>query len=70
MYDYIEGYCHKINYRCLMPVEYQKLNDDQFHKLQCSCDSIPNCPEKMSCEHFNNAPEVQVKWKLREKKLG
>ena len=54
MYDYVEGYCPVLYYRCLMPVEYQKQADEQFHKI---------------CENYNNAPEVQVKWKLREKKL-
>lgn len=69
MYDYVEGYCPVLHYRCLMPVEYQKQADEQFHKVQCACENSPNCSNKKSCENYNNAPEVQVKWKLREKKL-
>ena len=35
MYDYVEGYCPVLYYRCLMPVEYQKQADEQFHKIKC-----------------------------------
>ena len=69
MYDYIEGYCPISHYRCLMPVEYQEQEDKQFHKVQCSCDILPDCQDRKTCEHFRNAPEVQEKWKLRETKL-
>ena len=69
MYDYVEGYCPVLHYRCLMPIEYENQSDGEFHKIQCACDSSPDCQNKRSCEHFINAPEVQVKWKLRESKF-
>ena len=38
MYDYIEGYCPILHYRCLMPIEYESQSDGEYHKIQCACD--------------------------------
>ena len=33
MYDYVEGYCPVIRYRCLMPVEYEKMNNSTRYNV-------------------------------------
>lgn len=70
MYDYIEGFCPVAHYRCLMPVEYEQREDKQYYKTKMACSCLNECGNVENCEHFQNAPETQVKWKLRNEKLG
>lgn len=70
MYDYVEGYCPVTHYRCLMPIEYEKKEDKQFHKTKVACAHLSECKDIDRCEHFQNALETQEKWKLRETKMG
>ena len=65
MYVYVKGFCPTTHYTCLMPIKYEKKRDGNYHKVQCVCSHSASCNNK-ECEHFNNAPEIQLKWKLRE----
>lgn len=39
MYEYFMEYCKP--YRQLMPVEYQKQDDGQYHKVRMACRELP-----------------------------
>ena len=69
MFGYTEAFCPKCHYRCLMPIEYELSEDGEYHKIKCAC-ADGTCEDKTSCEHFQNAPEVEEKWRLVERKLG
>lgn len=71
MYDYIEEFCPVDGYRCLMPIEYTKVNDDNYVKKECVCHNVidGNCNKSKECAHFKAAPDVMDKQDLIEKKL-
>ena len=69
MYEYFMEYCKP--YRQLMPVEYQKQDDGQYHKVRMACHNADSCDINLKeCRHFQVAPETLPKERLREKKIG
>ena len=69
MYYYIQEFCTP--YLQLMPVEYEKKEDEQWHKVGMACDNITVCKVSLEkCKHFNVAPETVSVNQLRETKLG
>lgn len=69
MYYYIQEFCSP--YLQLMPVEYEKRKDDQWHKVGMACDNIVTCKIPLEqCKHFKAAPDIVSKDQLRETKLG
>lgn len=68
MYYYIQEFCTP--YLQLMPVEYEKKEDEQWHKVGMACDNITVCKVPLEkCKHFKNAPETVSVDQLRETKL-
>ena len=68
MYGYVTEYCSP--YRQMMPVEYEKQSDGQYHKVKMACGKVESgeC-DGVSCAHFQAAPEIEEQWKLRKVKL-
>ncbi|MGN0514391.1 MAG: hypothetical protein ACI4GD_08930 [Lachnospiraceae bacterium] len=68
MFYYIKEYCSP--YYQLMPVEYKKKEDGQWHKVGMACNSDPNCQTPVEeCKHYKIAPEVVPVDQLRETRL-
>lgn len=62
-------YCEVARYRCLMPVEYQRI-DGEFQKIRMVCNLVKNgkCNQSTECPHFKLAPKVMDEYLLNEKK--
>lgn len=65
-YYYVEEYCKP--YRQLMPVKYEKGDDELWHKTRMACSNVDTC--KKECRHFKIAPDVVTVDKLRDKRIG
>lgn len=58
-----EGYCPKDNYQCLMPVEYESIEEGgvirSYRKLQIACRHVrgEGCEYKEKCPFYETAPE-------------
>ncbi len=64
MTDYIEEFCDVDGYRCLMPIEYELIEENPakqiYWKVKCICHNVREgkCDKKCSCNHFMAAKEI------------
>lgn len=68
MYYYIREFCDP--YFQSMPVQYEKQDDGQFHKVGMACTNSGKCGVSLSeCKHFVAATETLEKEVLYENKI-
>ena len=59
----VEGFCPVDEYNCLMPVEYEAVEEKgvvlEYQKKQMACRHVleGDCPQKEECRFFKVAPE-------------
>lgn len=69
MYYYFREYCKP--YYQLMPVQYEKQSDGQYHKVGMACTNASICGVSLEeCRHFKSAPDIMDKKDLYKKKIG
>ena len=68
VYGYVTEFCTP--YRQMMPVEYEKQSDGQYHKVKMACGKVESgeC-DGVSCAHFQVAPEIEEQWRLKKEKM-
>lgn len=61
----VEGFCPAAQYNCLMPVEYEAVEDNgvvrEYQKTGMLCKILSSgegCPHEAECKHFAKAPAV------------
>lgn len=62
MIEYTEEFCQSNHYRCLMPVEYELVEDGvvkTYKKKRCCCQRVLDgvCDKETECQHFKIAEE-------------
>lgn len=63
-------FCPVDHYTCMMPVEYQKSNEDRKyhkHRMVCHCVLEGKCTNETSCDHFIQAPEIAEYYLLKDR---
>lgn len=64
MTEYTEAFCEVDGYRCLMPVEYELIEEDLrkkiYRKVACNCYNVKSgkCNRGKICNHFLAAKEI------------
>ena len=64
MIKYTEEFCNVDGYRCLMPIEYEVIEETvaktTYKKVRCNCHNVRDgkCDKGTSCKHFLIAEEV------------
>lgn len=64
--EYIKAYCPVDHYNCLMPIEYECMEEDdhpgrkKYRKVRCNCHNVRAgaCDQSTACKHFTDAPEM------------
>lgn len=63
----IEGFCEKIGYQCLMPVEYRPIEEDgtilyyEKQRMVCKDALRGECEQEQECLFYSVAPERMEK---------
>jgi hypothetical protein len=68
MYYYVMEYCEP--YQQLMPVLYEKGNDEAWHKVRMACSGYDQCKIKDQCRHFAAAPDFVKESRLSASRIG
>ncbi len=59
----VEGFCPVDDYSCLMPVEYESIEENgiiqEYQKKRMACRHVlgEGCPKEAECHFFANAPQ-------------
>ena len=66
MIKYTEEFCKVDGYRCLMPIEYELVEEGfqkkTYKKVKCNCHNVRagKCDKSKSCKHFVIADEIII----------
>lgn len=64
MIKYVEEFCPVDRYRCLMPVEYELIENSTkrkvYKKTRCNCYNVKDgrCDKEMECSHYIAAEDI------------
>jgi preprotein translocase subunit Sec63 len=64
MIKLVEEFCDVDGYRCLMPIEYELIENDvnskTYKKVKCNCHNVRDnkCDKGTECKHYLTAKEI------------
>lgn len=64
MIKYTEEFCDVDGYRCLMPIEYEAIEENisttTYKKVRCNCHNVRagKCDRSTTCKHYLIAEEI------------